>query len=430
MPDHDDAAVDDRWRDLADAEAVGDALEDDELEFLRAHADDTPERRAERELLDSLAALDEPVPLTREDEAIADAVIAQFRDEATPARSVGGDVVAFPRRAVVGAGMVATGLAAAAAVALWMRPAPEAAPVVADAEEAVETVAAPSGPILRSGALAFEGTTLAAGDEVPTDVWLTGSRDGSCIESSICADEGARIKLGENEAGRTLEVEAGRVRVDGHFGPLQVTTFQGRVASDGGRFTVEVTQEQVVVVVLVGPVTVISDDGEQELESGSRLALGEVLAVEDTPEPVDAEPEVTPADGDERAPASATKPAKASSAADMLAQAQSLRGAGQHRRAAAAYERLLAEYPASAEAHAAAVTLGKLQLGLGKARKALDAYDRYLKKGGALAEEAAYGRIRALDQLGRTAQRDTAIDRFAADYPRSVYASKVEALRK
>lgn len=409
--------ADARWCELADAQSAGKELNEEELAFLRQHREDLAERDAETDLLADLGKLSELEPLSASDHALAESVLAEFRDE-----SGGGDVIAFPRRAVAIAGMVVTGLAAAAAVALWVRPAP--APTAPQVAVAPNVAPAATGPVLRSGSFSSAGASLSVGDEIPANTLLTAASDGSCIGEVVCADEGARLQM-LGEEGAAIEVEQGRVRVDGHFGPLEVVTHQGKVASDGGRFTVEVTREEVIVVVLVGPVTVTDDEGERELASGAQLRLGEppVEAVEPVEPTEPVEPVVEDDGGDEQPVARPT-----ASAAEMLAKAQTLRGAGEKRRAASAYEQLLKVHPSSPEAHAAAVTLGNLQLGLGKSRAALRAFDRYLKKGGALEEEAAYGRIQALDRLGKADKLQSAIEAFASRYPRSVYRTKVQAL--
>ncbi|MBL8944280.1 MAG: hypothetical protein JNK45_14070, partial [Myxococcales bacterium] len=60
---------------------------------------------------------------------------------------------------------------------------------------------------------------------------------------------------------------------------------------------------------------------------------------------------------------------------------------------------------------------------------ALRAFDRYLERGGALAEEARWGRVRALDALGRVAPRDRAIEQLLVAHPRTIYADEARAMR-
>ena len=59
----------------------------------------------------------------------------------------------------------------------------------------------------------------------------------------------------------------------------------------------------------------------------------------------------------------------------------------------------------------------------------LTAFGRYLERGGALAEEARWGRVRALDGLGRAAARDTAIEALLAAHPGTIYADEAASMR-
>ena len=104
---------------------------------------------------------------------------------------------------------------------------------------------------------------------------------------------------------------------------------------------------------------------------------------------------------------------------DPLARARLLRARGQFSQAAALYESIHATNPQSASGRAALLGLAELRLSdLGDAAGAVKAFDAYLAGGeGGLTREAAYGRIRALRALGRTAQERGAIERFIAMYP-------------
>jgi tetratricopeptide (TPR) repeat protein len=99
-----------------------------------------------------------------------------------------------------------------------------------------------------------------------------------------------------------------------------------------------------------------------------------------------------------------------------------------YREAAATYRRLFSLHPKSAESRASLVSLGELQLSeLGEPKGALESFDAYLRGGGALVQEARYGRIRALAKLGRKGDERRAIEQFLTDYPRSVQASSLRA---
>jgi len=124
-----------------------------------------------------------------------------------------------------------------------------------------------------------------------------------------------------------------------------------------------------------------------------------------------------------RAPAPAAVTSGDPPPAELLAQARVLRGAGRYADAAATYQRLLRAHPRSAEARAALVSLGELQLSqLAEPAAALRSFDAYLAGGGSLAQEARYGRIRALQQLGRSEAARDATAAFLRDYPGSAQA--------
>jgi tetratricopeptide (TPR) repeat protein len=112
------------------------------------------------------------------------------------------------------------------------------------------------------------------------------------------------------------------------------------------------------------------------------------------------------------------------SAAMLLEQARTLRASGKYREANGVYQRLLRNHAGSSEARVALVSLGELQLSqLGDARAALRSFDSYLEIGGALRQEASYGRVRALRQLGRQTEARVAIQAFIRSYPNSVQAA-------
>lgn len=115
---------------------------------------------------------------------------------------------------------------------------------------------------------------------------------------------------------------------------------------------------------------------------------------------------------------------KTSTPAKLLEQARSLRADAHYREALSVYQRLLREYAKSSEAQVALVSLGELQLSqLGDSAGALRSFEAYLRGGGALSQEASYGRIRALRRLGRLSEAQSAADAFVKAYPKSVQAA-------
>jgi hypothetical protein len=119
------------------------------------------------------------------------------------------------------------------------------------------------------------------------------------------------------------------------------------------------------------------------------------------------------------------------SAAALLTRARTLRSAGRYREAGAAYQQLMTTHPRSAEARAALISLGELQLSrLGSPAAALRSFEAYLAGGGSLTQEARYGRIRALRQLGRVSEAQRASEEFVRDYPGSAQAKSLRESAK
>ena len=130
-------------------------------------------------------------------------------------------------------------------------------------------------------------------------------------------------------------------------------------------------------------------------------------------------------------------PAPRRSAHELLMDARQHRAARRWGPAVAAYRRLLSEHPRSAEARTSRVALGLILLQhRGDAVGALRLFEEYLARTrtGPLAQEAAYGRIRALHRLGRSAAERAACTRFLRRYPRALAAPlvrrRLEALKK
>jgi len=126
--------------------------------------------------------------------------------------------------------------------------------------------------------------------------------------------------------------------------------------------------------------------------------------------------------------ASASVPPEGPRAADLLATARERRGRGDTDGAVAAYRELFARHPNAPEARAALVPFGEMQLGkLGDAHGALGSFERYLTLGGPLAEEATFGKIRALRALGRAEEERATTLAFLKAYPDSTLAPSLRA---
>jgi hypothetical protein len=78
--------------------------------------------------------------------------------------------------------------------------------------------------------------------------------------------------------------------------------------------------------------------------------------------------------------------------------------------------------------------LGELLLTLHDSQGALNAFDSYLAGGGALAQEARFGRARALRALNRPAEERRAIEHFLTAYPEApqsrVLRARLAAIQK
>src|SRR5690606_24376291 len=92
--------------------------------------------------------------------------------------------------------------------------------------------------------------------------------------------------------------------------------------------------------------------------------------------------------------------------------------------AAQSYRRLKATFPKSAEARTVSVALGQLELDrLGQPAAARRSFQSYLDLGGgALSQEARYGKVRAARALGDDAAELAAIREYLRAHPNGVNA--------
>jgi len=121
------------------------------------------------------------------------------------------------------------------------------------------------------------------------------------------------------------------------------------------------------------------------------------------------------------APALAASPEDAASLFDA---ANTARRRGDHEAAAAAYRRLIGQYPGSTEARESWAVLGRMLLDDGDASGALQSFDAYVQRGGALTAEAMLGKALALKQLGRTDDERAAWTALVDAFPDSVHAER------
>ena len=125
--------------------------------------------------------------------------------------------------------------------------------------------------------------------------------------------------------------------------------------------------------------------------------------------------------------------ARAAITADVLFErAEKLRREGRAGAAIAAYRRLQAAFPGTAQARLSFALAGTLLLERGRPGDALAQFDRHLSAGGEagdgeVGEEALAGRASALEQLHRTSEAIAAWKGLLARYPQSVYAGRARA---
>ena len=113
----------------------------------------------------------------------------------------------------------------------------------------------------------------------------------------------------------------------------------------------------------------------------------------------------------------------ASTAGELFAAANQARVQADSARAIAGYRRLEAEFPNSAEALSARLSLGISYLQAGQAGLALEQFRRYGESGrGPALGEALWGESQALRQLGQGAEEQRVLRQLLARFPESAYA--------
>lgn len=397
-----------RWRAAVEAELLGEATPEQQA-LLASHEPQGPEHRAERSLLAALADAEDGTDDFDDfdEEAMLETVVGAWAEEQpTEAPRRRSRAMPLMLAAITGA--------AAAIVATILLTRPDAPDPVAPEPVATVDVTPPSVPppptkpieapveawTLVSGVATANGEPLAG--ELPQGVTLVATAP-TCAERAgtrACLSAASRF---ETKAG-AIDLLDGEVEVQSQS-TADATLGLGELVVEPAPFTTVVVQRT------VAGWSVRVDRGEAEvIESrGRRVVLaGETLerTVESDAPPIRAD---------------------APSANDLLRLARSKRRSGDADGALASYEKILRRHPKSATARIAAVSVGQLRLSKGDARGALQAFRRYLDGGaGALSEDAAYGEIRALRALGRTAEAKRATSEFLTRYPESHYGAKLK----
>jgi TolA-binding protein len=411
-----------RWIELSDAEAIGEPLSEQDRQFQRAHAETCPECGQEAGIWGSLRATAyEPTPDDREVDAILGA--ARSTSTVVPIR--------FRTPAIAGA---ATVLACAAAAALWLGTRPPQAPVpnssVIATQTAPQKVAAPGVPVPPGG------NALAAGAEPSCSEVVSGVTVCLAADSKI-----ASTSL--SGADRSIELARGRAVVSLVPQPagttFSVTTSAGKVTAVGTIFSVAIGSDGGSIVRVSQGRVLVRESGAAKgrpVSASQMLRIGDTkpspLAAVDRHEdlallPASARTHEETAAVDSNAPVDSSAPRDASTAGPQhvsqeqtLAQARSLRARGEFREAAELYRKIYAQNPKSASGSAALVSLGELLLSsLNDPQGALSAFNSYLANGGPLAQEASFGKARALRALKRSAEERRTIEQFLASYPDS-----------
>jgi ferric-dicitrate binding protein FerR (iron transport regulator) len=421
-----------RWVELADLEAVGEQLPADGPAFLRAHAASCAECARE-------AAIWRAVRPAQEEAAPGQVEVERILSLAA-ASPVRGRLIQLPQR-WKGALAVSAGVACAAALVLWLssRVQPEDTASNGGLAKVVESPGQAPAP--------SQASAQAPAASVPAEPQCTQVVPGA----TLCLAQGTTITRSVLEgADRDVEIASGRAILSLAPQPagtsFSLSTAAGKVTAVGTIFSVEVNADgSAVARVIEGHVVArAAKDGiPHSVHAGQALRLGQAQPTQLSAEERELDLALLAVSRPDQRhttdPSGSAKPggagvSKSAPQQDMLEYARSLRASGDFRRAADVYRKIHAANPQSPSGRAALVSLGELLLSLGDAQGALTAFDTYLAGAGALAQEASYGRVRALRALRRPAEEQRAIERFLAAYPDApqgrVLRSRLAAIQK
>jgi ferric-dicitrate binding protein FerR (iron transport regulator) len=175
-----------------------------------------------------------------------------------------------------------------------------------------------------------------------------------------------------------------------------------------------------------GELALLVAPGEHRLEiAGDRGARATTLAGDPAAPTTMGAAELRPPTKPKASRAAPPTPA-GPSIAELRQRASDARASRSWRAAADAYRELLDDHPTAPEAHNARYQLGDLlRRRLGQPASALAHFDAYLERGGPLAAEARFGKVLALQQLGRRGEEAAAIADFLEHHPRHIEADKL-----
>lgn len=450
-----------RWIALSDRDAIGERLAAADARFLQSHPRTCIACRAEADVWETMATMLDETSGTR---------TARRRDEDAPfvsAPSRARDRMSRPVRVGLAAAAIA---AAAAALVFAIQPSPRVA--ATDPPGSTPTAAPPSPPPAptivverMAGRVLVDGRAASPGESLARGATLEVQSGAVCVHLEpgvrACLAVGSVTHVVELGADRRLSLTRGRLVAELDPQPagtsFGITTRDGSSIAVGTAFAVDVPADDAPVVtrVLHGTVVVRTNGGREErVRAHETFSAGSAAVVTSSPEEEDrdrallaigartddgggdgtgvndARTDGVRDAGTDAAPARRASDVAPRTARDLLAAARERRARGDVGGAAAAYRELVALHGDTPEAMAALVAYGELQLGeLSDAPGALATFDRYLARGGALDEEASFGRIRAYRALGQTKEERGAIDAFLVRFPQSALGTTLTSRR-
>ena len=166
---------------------------------------------------------------------------------------------------------------------------------------------------------------------------------------------------------------------------------------------------------VAAPAIAATDDTTPSAPSNGEAVAAEGTSVAELPD----------APAPRAAHAQRAEPKSTEQTADLLREANRLRAGGHWAEAAATYQKVIDLGPTSAEAYPADVALGNLELQQNRPLRALARYEHALAShpGGALSEEARWGKARALRAARRVAEERAALEDFRRQHPDSPLVS-------
>ncbi len=455
-----------RWLDVADREAVGDALSESERAFLASFAETDPRASAELGLWEEFSSLG-----SSSDELgnrrLADAAVrAVAESRRAPVKASRSWWVWSP----IGV------LAAAAAVALFAsRPKP-VTPVASGVVEYVAAGARVAGRSVANGAHVAMGAEidavggpvcvameprihacLAGGARLRLSKLGAGERHVDLLEGSVAValfplPPGQRFSVVANGTWSTAVGTAFTVTLE-PGGTVETIVHEGRVAV-GRERGADVVQAHKIGLVANGSVSItpLEDHARTETPEWAALATVAQRSIEALPLPAEtpppAAPKVEPSPDDAPSTVSSARSHKPSpgkgradtlapvaapitpSAEELLAVARQALREQRWSDAASAYRRIVISLPASPEAHTVLVPLARLEIErLDQPATALNDLDAYLVASGPLDVEARLAQVAAYRKLGDAKQEARAIDEFLAAHPQSLEAGALQKRR-